>query len=91
MTETPKPKLRLTTLTQRPPPVPAKDDALIHPYAKAPDTTYSPPHECNMGTPAKIPLIKKDTLAYKTTVPIYDEKVAAEVYNRAMATQVTLT
>ncbi|ETW78884.1 hypothetical protein HETIRDRAFT_453439 [Heterobasidion irregulare TC 32-1] len=44
-----------------------------------------------MGAPAKIPLAKKDAPAYKTTAPIYDEKVAAEVYNRAMATQVTLT
>lgn len=44
-----------------------------------------------MGAPAKIPSAKKDAPAYKTTAPIYDEKVAAEVYNRAMATQVTLT
>ncbi|ETW82682.1 hypothetical protein HETIRDRAFT_108905 [Heterobasidion irregulare TC 32-1] len=71
--------------------LPAKDDAPIHPYAKAQDATYAPPHERNIGAPAKIPSAKKDAPAYKTTAPIYDEKVAAEVYNRAMATQVTLT
>ena len=91
MTETPEPELRPTTPTQQPPPVPAKDDAPIHPYAKAPDATYALPHERNMGAPAKIPSMKKDTPAYKTTALIYDEKVAVEVYNRAMATQVTLT
>ncbi|ETW82684.1 hypothetical protein HETIRDRAFT_450470 [Heterobasidion irregulare TC 32-1] len=47
----------------RPPPVPAKDDALIHPYAKAQDATYAPPHERNMGAPAKIPSAKKDAPA----------------------------
>ncbi|ETW76592.1 hypothetical protein HETIRDRAFT_429990 [Heterobasidion irregulare TC 32-1] len=71
--------------------MPAKDDAPIHPYTKAQDAAYALPHKCNMGAPAKIPLAKKDALAYKTMVPIYDEKVAAEVYNRTMATQVTLT
>ena len=90
-TDTPEPEPRPTTPTQQPPPVPAKDDAPIHPYARAPDATYAPPHERNMGAPAKIPSAKKDAPAYKTTAPIYDEKVAAEVYNRAMATQVTLT
>ncbi|ETW75998.1 hypothetical protein HETIRDRAFT_422610 [Heterobasidion irregulare TC 32-1] len=69
----------------------SKDDAPIHPYAKAQDATYAPPHKCNMGAPAKIPLAKKDAPAYKTTAPIYDEKVAAKVYNRVMATQVMLT
>ncbi|ETW78897.1 hypothetical protein HETIRDRAFT_428667 [Heterobasidion irregulare TC 32-1] len=90
-TPEPEPKSRPTTPTQRLPPVPAKDDAPIHPYAKAQDATYAPPHERNMGALAKIPSTKKDAPAYKTTAPIYDEKVAAEVYNRAMATQVTLT
>ena len=90
-TETPEPEPRTATLTQQLPPVPAKDNAPIHPYAKAQDATYAPPHECNMGAPAKIPLAKKDALAYKTTALIYDEKVAAKVYNRAMATQVMLT
>ncbi|ETW80156.1 hypothetical protein HETIRDRAFT_428415 [Heterobasidion irregulare TC 32-1] len=52
-----------------------KDDAPIHPYTKAQDATYAPPHECNMGAPAKIPSAKKDAPAYKTTAPIYDEKV----------------
>ncbi|ETW77115.1 hypothetical protein HETIRDRAFT_454501 [Heterobasidion irregulare TC 32-1] len=87
-TETPEPKPQPTTPTQRPPPVPAKDNAPIHPYAKAQDATYAPPHERNMGAPAKIPSAKKNAPAYKTTAPIYNKKVAAKVYNRAMATQV---
>ena len=63
----------------------------VHPFANVPDATYAPPRDRNIGALPSILAAKKDGPAYKTTAPIYDDKVAAEVYNRAMATQVTLT
>ena len=60
-------------------------------YAKAPDTTYTPSHKHNIGAPAKIPAAKKGVLAYKMTALIYNEKIMANIYNRAMAMPVTLT
>jgi hypothetical protein len=63
----------------------------IHPYAKAADVTYVSPTNHNFAVVPKLPPAKKNKPAYKTFPPIYDGKVANEVYNRAMATKVTLT
>ncbi|ETW82280.1 hypothetical protein HETIRDRAFT_316937 [Heterobasidion irregulare TC 32-1] len=73
------------------PRTPAPAEPLVHPFANAPDATYAPPRDRNIGALPNGSAFKKDGPAYKTTAPIYDEKVASEVYNRAMSTQVTLT
>ena len=63
----------------------------VHPYAKAADATYVPPTNRNFAAAPKPLPAKKNEPAYKTYPPIYDGKVANEVYDRAMATEVTLT
>jgi hypothetical protein len=63
----------------------------VHPYAEARDATYAVPHNRNFGVlPKPVPAKKLDP-AYRTLPPIYDGKIAADVYDRAMATPVTLT
>ena len=64
-TTIPKPKYHLTTLSQQPLLVPAKDSTPVYLYTKASDATYAPPHQCNMKTPAKIPSTKKNVLVYR--------------------------
>ena len=63
----------------------------VHPYAKAADATYILPTNHNFAVAPKPLPAKKNEPAYKTFPPIYDGKVANEVYDRAMATEVTLT
>ncbi|ETW82042.1 hypothetical protein HETIRDRAFT_101423 [Heterobasidion irregulare TC 32-1] len=73
------------------PRAPALAEPPVHPFANAPDATYAPPRDRNIGVLPNGSVVKKDGPAYKMTAPIYDEKIASEVYNRAMSTQVTLT
>ncbi|KAF7308189.1 hypothetical protein HMN09_00666700 [Mycena chlorophos] len=76
----------------RPPaaPVPQQPE---HPFAQARDAAYAPPRDRNLG--ARIPnppaAAKKPDVAYRTTAPIYDEKIASEVFGRSMDAPVTLT
>lgn len=63
----------------------------VHPYANAADATYVPPTNRNFAAAPKPPPAKKNEPAYKTFPPVYDGKVATDVYDRAMATEVTLT
>ncbi|KAF7314134.1 hypothetical protein HMN09_00572600 [Mycena chlorophos] len=64
-----------------------------HPFAQARDAAYAPPRDRNLG--ARIPnppaAAKKPDVAYRTTAPIYDEKIASEVFGRSMDAPVTLT
>ena len=72
-------------------PVVAADNGPTHPFADAPDATYAPPVNRNFGAVPKQAPAKKSEPAYKTLPPVYDGKIATDVYDRAMATQVTLT
>ena len=68
-----------------------RPESPIHPFADAKDATYAAPHERNFGGLPKPSAPKKSEPAYRTLPPVYDGKVAADVYDRAMATPVTLT
>ena len=63
----------------------------IHPFAHAKDASYSPPTTDNIAAKLKPPLPKKPEGSYKTTAPIYDPRVASEVYACTMDSQITLT
>ena len=56
----------------------------VHPFANAKEANYLPPHERNFasaapGKPAKEP-------AYHNQVPVYDPKIASDVYARSIKT-----
>jgi hypothetical protein len=70
---------------------PPQPEPLVHPYADARDATYAAPQLRNFGTLPKPAPPKKQEPAYRTLPPIYDGKIAADVYDRAMATPVTVT
>ena len=63
----------------------------VHPFTCTKDASYSPPTTDNVAAKQKPPLPKKSEGSYKTTPPIYDPKVASEVYARTMDSQITLT
>lgn len=63
----------------------------IHPFAQAKDASYSLPTTDNIAVKLKPPLPKRPEGSYKTTAPIYDPKVALEVYAHTMDLQITLT
>ena len=63
----------------------------VHPFADARDATYAVPQERNFAALPKPSPAKKAEPAYRTFPPVYDGKVAADVYNRAMASQVMVT
>jgi hypothetical protein len=63
----------------------------VHPYAEARDATYAVPQNRNFGALPKPVAPKKAEPAYRTLPPIYDGKIAADVYDRAMEAPVTLT
>ncbi|KIM72967.1 hypothetical protein PILCRDRAFT_15665 [Piloderma croceum F 1598] len=63
----------------------------VHPFAEARDATYAVPQNRNFGAPPKPSAPKKVEPAYRTLPPIYDGKIAADVYDRAMEALVTLT
>jgi hypothetical protein len=66
-------------------------EPLIHPYANANDGAYAAPQQRNFAGLPKLTLPKKPEPVYRTMAPIYNMKVAANVHNHAMSTQVTLT
>jgi len=72
-------------------PASAEPEPPVHPYAEARDATYAVPHNRNFGAAPKPGVQKKAEPAYRTLPPVYDGKIAADVYDRAMATPVTLT
>jgi hypothetical protein len=62
-----------------------------HPFANARDAAYAPPRDRNVGAAPKPAPAKKPDVAYRTTAPIYDEKIAHTVFDRSMDTPITLT
>jgi hypothetical protein len=69
---------------------PTEPEPPIHPFAEAHDATYAAPQNCNFGTAPKPPVTKKAEPTYCTQAPIYDGKIAADVYDCAMSTSVML-
>ncbi len=63
----------------------------IHPFAEVRDATYAAPNHRNFASLPKPNPAKKPEPAYRTLPPIYDGKIAEEVYDRAMSAPVTLT
>ena len=69
----------------------AGEPEVTHPFADVSDATYAPPVNCNYAAAPKPQPPKKADPVYKILAPIYDGKVATDVYDRAMDAQVTLT
>ncbi|KAJ6477193.1 hypothetical protein C8R47DRAFT_1289804 [Mycena vitilis] len=59
-----------------------------HPFANARDAAYAPPTQRNAGLP---PPSQKNTPAYRTTAPIYNNKDASDVFENSLNIPVTLT
>ena len=70
---------------------PPQPEPPVHPYAEACNVIYAVPQHHNFGALPKPAPPKKPELAYYTLPPIYDGQIMADVYDRAMATSVTLT
>jgi hypothetical protein len=62
-----------------------------HPYANAPDATYSAPTQRNFAAPPKPAPAKKAQPAYRNIAPIYDDKVAVAAFDKIMTSMITLT
>ncbi|KAJ7660652.1 hypothetical protein DFH06DRAFT_1268967 [Mycena polygramma] len=62
-----------------------------HPFAQARDAAYAPPRDKNVGARPNPAHVKKPEPAYRSTAPVYDEKIANKVFDRSMDTQITLT
>jgi hypothetical protein len=92
-----RPPVPRSTPTPLPEPVTAEvtsaaavDNGSTHPYADVPDATYAPPVNRNFAAAPKPAPVKKTKPAYKTLPPVYDGKIATDMYDHAMAAQVTL-
>jgi hypothetical protein len=90
-----KPATKVATVPTPPVTEPAVAETIVepptHPYAEAPDATYAPPSNRNFAALPKQAPPKKNEPAYRTLPSVYDGKIATDVYDRAMAAQVTLT
>jgi hypothetical protein len=74
------------------PVTPPASETPEHPFANARDAAYAPPHDRNVGVRFANPAPqKKPEPAYRTTAPIYDEKIANTVFGRSMDAPITLT
>ncbi|KAJ7279556.1 hypothetical protein C8J57DRAFT_1037050, partial [Mycena rebaudengoi] len=63
-----------------------------HPFANSRDAAYAPPRDRNIGTRPDPPAAaKKSDPAYRTTAPIFDDKIASKVFDRSMDVPVTIT
>src|SRR5882762_6746693 len=78
-------------LTSKASPTIPPNEPPIHPFAEVNDATYAPPCERNFATPLKPANAKKPEPAYRTMAPVYDDKIATNVYDRPMDSQITLT
>ncbi|KAI0363444.1 hypothetical protein BV20DRAFT_1031326 [Pilatotrama ljubarskyi] len=68
-----------------------------HPFRSARDATYAPPSQRNYGLPPaslskpNTSAPKKNEAAYRSFVPVYDPKHAANVFRRCLETPTSLT
>ncbi|KAF8237534.1 hypothetical protein L208DRAFT_1513706 [Tricholoma matsutake] len=61
---------------------------VIHPYNRAKENSYLPPHECNFASTGKA----KDGPSYHTQAPIQKDKITEDVFTQLMKTPIiTLT
>jgi hypothetical protein len=70
---------------QQPIEAPTNTQAPVHPFRKAAEPAYRPPHERNFGAQPK-PTNKPGDTAYRTYAPVQDPKIAEDVYTRSMNT-----
>ncbi|CAK5276435.1 unnamed protein product [Mycena citricolor] len=70
---------------------PTKENSPEHPYAHIRDAAYAPPRDRNVGAKPPVHAAKKNDPAYRTTAPIFDEKIASKVFDRSMDAPITLT
>ncbi|KAJ7051827.1 hypothetical protein C8F01DRAFT_937200, partial [Mycena amicta] len=69
---------------------PFRPNRSIHSLAR--DAAYAPPRDRNVGVRVpNPPAAKKPEVAYRTTAPVYDEKIASEVFGCSMDAPITLT
>ncbi|KAJ7708096.1 hypothetical protein B0H17DRAFT_1191593 [Mycena rosella] len=71
-------------------PTDASQLAPEHPYAKARDAAYAEPKGRNYGAPAPAP-VKKHDPAYLTATPVFDNKIATDVFDRSMNVPATIS
>ncbi|KAJ7236624.1 hypothetical protein C8J57DRAFT_1247612 [Mycena rebaudengoi] len=69
-------------------PAPASPE---HPFLNSRDAAYAPPRDRNVGARPEPSHTKKSKPAYRTTAPIFDEKIASKVFDRSMDIPVTVT
>ncbi|KAJ6557494.1 hypothetical protein B0H19DRAFT_869171, partial [Mycena capillaripes] len=63
-----------------------------HPYAKVRDAAYAEPKGRNFGAPAPSPpAAKRHDPAYRSSAPVVDNKIVADVFDRSLDTTLTIT
>ncbi|KAH9847520.1 hypothetical protein C2E23DRAFT_889915 [Lenzites betulinus] len=64
-----------------------------HPFRNIRDATYAPPTQRNFGLPPDkaTPATRKPEGAYKSQVPVYDPRHAANVFKRCLEAPISLT
>ena len=71
--------------------VPAtSSEELEHPFPNAHNASYVVPQNRNYAGVFKPPVSKKPEPAYHTFPPVYNDKIATDIYDRAMLTEVTV-
>ncbi|KIM85117.1 hypothetical protein PILCRDRAFT_5484 [Piloderma croceum F 1598] len=82
---------RATNSEPERPAITTQPEPPVHPFAEARDMTYAAPQNRNFSALPKPAAQKKAEPAYRTLPPIYDGKIVADVYDRAMEAPITLT
>ncbi|KAJ7101247.1 hypothetical protein B0H15DRAFT_769685 [Mycena belliarum] len=91
---TPAPPPAVPEILRRPNPAASSSSAAPtpeHPFSKARDAAYAPPRDRNVGARPNPASLKKPDPAYRTSAPVYDEKIAHDVFDRSMDAPITLT
>jgi hypothetical protein len=65
-------------------------ELLIQSFPSSPILGYAPPHQHNFGTVPKPRRSKKPTPVHYSDPPVYDEKIAPEVFDRAMHSDIVI-
>ena len=69
----------------------ANSEELEHPFSNARDASYAVPQNHNYARVFKPLVGKKPEPAYRTFPPVYNDKIATDVYDCTMSTEVTVT
>jgi hypothetical protein len=65
-------------------------ELLIQSFPSSPILGYAPPHQHNFGTVPKPRRSKKPAPVHYSDPPVYDEKIAPEVFDRAMHSDIVI-